>query len=173
MKRVKTVVEQYPVRTPIRHRRVGTSLFATALVTLACSVPVNARTAQEAQSLAERAVAHIKEVGRERAFADFSRPDGGFVDGELYIFCQDISGVVVAHGGNPNIVGKNMSEVRDPDGRLPNVEINRLGLSQGHGWLEFRWPNPVTKRIELKAAYVIKVDDSTVCGSGYYKTTAP
>ena len=65
------------------------------------------------------------------------------------------------------------ADVRDPDGRLANVEINRLGLTQGSGWLEFRWPNPATKRIELKAAYVLKVDDSTVCGSGYYKGGAP
>jgi cytochrome c len=76
---------------------------------------------------------------------------------------------VIAHGGNPKIVGRNMAGVRGPDGRLSNVEINHLGLTEGHGWLEFRWPNPATKRIELKAAYVIKVDERTVCGSGYYK----
>jgi cytochrome c len=141
--------------------------------TLAISGPVQARTAAEAQALAERGLAHIREVGRDQAFADFSRPDGGFVDGELYIFCQDISGVVLAHGGNPNIVGRNLSDVRDPDQRMPNAEINQLGLTKGSGWLEFRWPNPATKRIELKAAYVLKVDDQTVCGSGYYKGPQP
>ena len=130
--------------------------------------PASARRADEAQVLAERALAHIHAVGRDRAFSDFSSPNGGFVDGELYIFCQEASGVVVAHGGNPRLVGQNMAEVRGPDGRLANVEINRVGLIQGGGWLEFRWPNPATKRIELKAAYVLKVDDSTVCGSGYY-----
>jgi cytochrome c len=91
------------------------------------------------------------------------------VDGELYIFCQDASGVVVAHGGNPMIVGRNMPEVRGPDGRLANVEINQMGLARGSGWLEFRWPNPVTRRVGTKVAYVLKVDDRTVCGSGYYK----
>jgi cytochrome c len=143
------------------------------LSALAVSASAQARMAEEAQALAERALAHIHDVGREQAFADFSRPDGGFVDGELYVFCQDASGVVVAHGGNPKIVGRNMADVRGPDGRLANVEINRLGLSQGSGWLEFRWPNPATKRIELKSAYVLKVDDHTVCGSGYYKGVAP
>jgi signal transduction histidine kinase len=150
-----------------------TRLAAAVLVALAVAAPADARTADEAKALAERAVAHIKAVGRDRAFADFSRPDGGFVDGELYVFCQDASGVVVAHGGNPKLVGQNMAGVRGPDGRLANVEINRLGLTQGGGWLEFRWPNPATKRIELKAAYVLKVGDHTVCGSGYYKTDAP
>jgi hypothetical protein len=139
----------------------------------AAGASANASTGEQAQALAERAVAHIRDVGRAQAFADFSRPDGGFVEGELYVFCQDASGVVVAHGGNPKLVGRNMADVRGPDGRLANVEINHLGLTQGSGWLEFRWPNPVTHRIELKAAYVLKVDDHTVCGSGYYKGITP
>ncbi len=167
-----------PLRLPFAHGTAFTARVlgkcAALLVPLVVPlVPADARTAEEVVAFAERAVAYIHDVGRERAFADFSRPDGGYVDGELYIFCQDISGVVVAHGGNPKIVGRNMADVRGPDGRLANVEINRLGLTKGSGWLEFRWPNPATKRIELKAAYVIKVDDSTVCGSGYYKTGAP
>jgi signal transduction histidine kinase len=151
----------------------GVTVVVLAMLAITIAVPAAARTADEAKALAERAVAHIHAVGRDQAFTDFSRPDGGFVDGELYVFCQDVSGVVVAHGGNPKLVGRNMAGVRGPDGRLPNVEINQLGFSQGSGWLEFRWPNPVTKRIELKDAYVLKVDDSTVCGSGYYKGTPP
>jgi cytochrome c len=143
------------------------------LGTIAMSGFAHARTADEAQALVERAVAHIHDVGREQAFADFDRPDGGFVDGELYIFCEDISGFIVAHGGNPRLVGQNLAEVSGPDGRFPNVEVNRLGHSRGSGWLEYRWPNPVTKRIELKVVYVLKVDDNTVCGSGIYKGSSP
>ncbi len=171
-----------------RHGRTG-RLLATLLgvaVFAAADHPAVAETpaitpqvtatgpmAEQAKALAERAVTHIREVGRDQAFADFSRPDGGFVDGPLYVYCQDISGVVVAHGGNPLLVGRDMSGVRGPDGRLANVEINQLGLTQGGGWLEFRWPNPATKRIELKVAYVLKVDNHTVCGSGYYKGIPP
>jgi cytochrome c len=148
--------------------------FAVIILTpFFVATSASGHTAEEAQALAERGLTHIRDVGRDKAFADFNRPDGGFIDGELYIFCQDISGVVIAYGGNPMIVGRNMADVRGPDGHLSNVEINQLGLSQGSGWLEFRWPNPVTKRIELKVAYVLKVDDHTVCGSGYYKGAVP
>jgi cytochrome c len=148
-----------------RFLSIGLLLAAHVLFGTAAS----ATTADQTKAFAERAVAHIREVGRDRAFADFSRPDGGFIDGELYVFCQDISGVVVAHGGNPGIVGKNLSEVRDPDGRYPNVELNRMGLDNGSGWVRYRWPNPATNRIARKIAYVIKVDDRTVCGAGYYE----
>jgi cytochrome c len=161
------------VRTILLANLAVGRLVAVMLVALTIGATAEGGKAEAAKALAERAVAHIRAVGRDQAFADFSRPDGGFVDGELYVFCQDVSGIVVAHGGNPKIVGRNMADVRGPDGRLANVEINHLGLTQGSGWLEFQWPNPATKRIELKAAYVLKVDDHTVCGSGYYKGVHP
>jgi signal transduction histidine kinase len=148
-------------------------LAALCLMSLLAGPAVSAHDADDAQALAERAVAHIRQVGRAQAFADFSRPDGGFVDGDLYVYCQDADGTVVAHGGNPRLVGRNLAGVRDPDGHYPNDEINHLGLTQGSGWLEFRWPNPATRRIELKVAYVLKVDDHTVCGSGYYRPDTP
>ncbi len=128
-----------------------------------------ARTADEAKAFAERAVAHIHDVGRDKAFADFSRADGGYVDGELYMFCYSADGTNLAHGGNPAFVGKNLMNVKDPDGKLANAEIIHTALEQGSGWVDFRWPNPLSKKIEAKSAYVIRVDPATVCGSGYYK----
>jgi hypothetical protein len=127
------------------------------------------RTAAEAQAFAERAVAHIRDVGREQAFADFTRPGGDYHDGELYVFCYASDGTNLAHGGNPAFVGKNLVHVKDPDGKLANAELIRTGLEQGAGWVDFRWPNPVSKKVEAKSAYVIRVDANTVCGSGYYK----
>jgi cytochrome c len=156
-----------------RLRRGTTRLAALVAGALAIAIPAQARTAAEAQALAERGVAHIRDVGQQQAFADFDRPDGGFVDGELYVFCLDVAGVTVANGGNPHIVGHNTSGVHGEDGRRMTVEIGQLGFTQGSGWLEYRWPNPATKRIELKVVYVLKVDDQTVCASGYYKSATP
>jgi cytochrome c len=143
--------------------------FMAALLVSATALPAAANSAAEAKAFAENAVAHIKAVGKTQAFADFSRKDGGFVDGELYMFCYEKDGTNVAHGGNPAFVGKNLLDVKDPDGVQVNAEIIKLGMSQGTGWLDFKWPNPVSKKVEAKSAYVIKVDDKTVCGSGYFK----
>lgn len=145
------------------------SLLCLALLGLSAAAPAGARTAEEARALAERAVAFARAAGHEKAFDAFGRPDGGFVDGELYVFCLDASGTVVAHGGNPALVGRDLSQVRDPDGHLPNVEANRMGHDQGAGWVRYRWPNPASHRIERKSVYVIRLDDQTVCGAGYYE----
>ena len=142
---------------------------ALAFIALvACPRTVTAATAEQAKAFSERASAHIKEVGEEKAFDDFTRPDGGFVDGELYVFCYDNKGVNKAHGGNPAFVGRNLLHIKDPDGTEPNALIVKMGFEQGRGWVDFKWPNPVTKRIENKSAYVIRTND-VVCGVGYYK----
>jgi signal transduction histidine kinase len=70
-------------------------------------------------------------------------------------------------------IGQNRADVIGPDGRFPNLEVNRLGLSRGSGWLQYRWSNPMTKCIQLKVVYILKVDDHAACGSGYYKESPP
>ena len=128
----------------------------------------HAATPEEAKAFAEKAAAHVKKVGEAQAFADFSRKDGGFVEGELYVFCYDHDGVNKAHGANPAFVGKNLLHIKDPDGKEANYEIVKTGFERGRGWVDFKWPNPVTKKIQRKSAYVIRTHD-VVCGVGYYK----
>jgi len=150
----------------MRRHGILATLALIALLLWPCHA--GAATAAEAKAMSERASAHIKEVGENEAFADFTRKDGGFVDGELYVFCYDRNGVNKAHGGNPSLVGRNLLHIKDPDGAEPNLLIVKMGFEEGQGWVEFKWPNPVTKRIEDKSAYVIRTND-VACGVGYYK----
>jgi signal transduction histidine kinase len=85
------------------------------------------------------------------------------------MFCYAPDGTNKAHGGNPTFVGKNLIGVKDPDGVAANAEIIKVGVTQGSGWVNFKWPNPLSKKVEAKSAYVVKISDQTVCGSGYYK----
>jgi cytochrome c len=149
------------------HRIVGRAV-AMLFGALVIAASAHAATPEEAKALSERAAAYIKQVGEEKAFADFTRPDRGFVQGELYVFCYDRDGVNKAHGANPLFVGKNLLHLKDPDGKEPNVEIIRVGFDQGQGWVYFKWPNPVTKKIQQKSAYVIRTND-VVCGVGSYQ----
>ena len=122
---------------------------------------------EQAQALSERAAAYIATVGEERALADFTRQDGGFVDGELKVFCYSRLGIVVAHGENASLVGRNLLHLKDTDGREPTALGIKTGFDTGRGWIDFKWPNPATKNIERKSAYMIRTND-VVCGVGYY-----
>jgi len=149
-----------------------TGLLGVALIA-AASRSAAAGTAQEVQALVERAAAHIKAVGRDRAFADITRPDADFVDGELYVFCNAADGTSLAHGGNPRLVGKNLGKMRDQEGTLTTVGIYHVAQTQGQGWFEYLWPNPRAGHIQRKVTFVLRIDDQTVCGSGYFKPEPP
>jgi signal transduction histidine kinase len=142
--------------------------WLAAFALAACPALSLAATPADAQAFSERASEHIKKVGEKQAFADFTRKDGGFQVGELYVFCYDRKGVNLAHGGNPAFVGRNLLHIKDPDGAEPNLLIVNMGFGHERGWVDFKWPNPVTKRIEDKSAYVIRTNEA-VCGVGYYK----
>src|SRR5215470_6377560 len=61
-----------------------------------------------AQALAERAAQHLAKVGPAQAFKDFQDPAGGFLDGDLYVFVFDFEGTLMASGGFPGAVGRNL-----------------------------------------------------------------
>ena len=124
---------------------------------------------QEAKALLDKAIAHVNEVGTDKAFADFSRTDGGYVDRDLYVYCFDMEGKALAHGGNPALIGKNLMEMKDPDGVQPVKESIRILGGDNAGTLDFKWPNPISKKIEAKSAYISKAK-SDWCGVGYYKS---
>jgi cytochrome c len=169
--------------SPPRWSRPGWSHHFLTGALLACllGVAVIAETssaaaagaAEQVQALVQRAAAHIAAVGRDKAFADISRPNGDYVDGDLYVFCDSADGTVLAHGGNPKTVGKNLGDVRDAEGNHPILDGVRLALKQGQGWHRYLWPNPKAGRVQHKVTYVLRIDDRTVCGSGYYELDPP
>jgi signal transduction histidine kinase len=144
-----------------------------AAVATLVSAPALAQTgpkADEVVAFVKKAVAHIDAVGEEKAFADFSdTANAEWVKGELYIFCHSLEGINVAHGGNPALRGKNVTGFKDPDGLAVNLLIFDKVKAEGKGWVEYKWPNPTTKKVEPKAIYSEKVKDKYACGSGYYK----
>lgn len=125
-------------------------------------------TAEEAQALVKKAVAHVQSVGPEKAYADFTAKKPEFVDRDLYVFVNKLDGSTVAHGANEKIVGKNMIELKDPDGKAFIHEIAEKAKSQNNFSVDYKFTDPVTKKVLPKTIFCEKVSDTTVC-SGFYK----
>lgn len=125
-------------------------------------------TAKEAQTLVEKGMAYIKANGKEKAFAEFTDTKGKFIDRDLYIFVVDFKGLTLAHGGNPKLVGKDMSELKDSDGKFFIKAFIELAKTKGSGWVDYKWQNPVTKNIEPKSTYLQRYEDYFL-GCGIYK----
>ena len=125
-------------------------------------------TSDEAVAMVKKAVAYYKANGREKAFAEFNNPKGQFIDRDMYILVLDSNIVMLAHGVNPRIIGKSLIDTKDADGKPFAKEFYEIGNKHGKGWVDYKWPNPVTKTVDLKSTYVEKVDDILI-GCGIYK----
>jgi cytochrome c len=118
----------------------------------------------DAVAMVKKAVVYLKKNGRDKAVAEYNRPDGPFREGDLYIVVFDMTGLGLAHL-NPRLVGKHTGDIRDVDGKSIFQAQRKVALEQGTGWVDYKWPNPVSGRIENKSTYLEKVDDLIImCG---------
>ena len=122
---------------------------------------------QEAITLVKQAVANIRTKGLPQALKDFNNPKGIFVDGELYVVVLDLDGKCLAHGANSRIVGKDLFEFRDVNGKSFVKDEIQLAKSAGKGWVEFTFLNPSTQKMGRKAQYLEREGDVIVL-SGVY-----
>ena len=128
-------------------------------------------TAAEATAMVEKAIAHIKKVGREKAFADFSSKQPPWVDRDLYVVVYDMKGKVLAHGSNEKMIGKDVIDLRDNDGKYfvkERVEMMSKG-PDAKGWQDYKFMNPVSRQIEPKQMYLRRFED-VIVGCGIYKS---
>jgi cytochrome c len=142
----------------------GIAFFATAFQAHAQS---NA-TDKEAIAMVKKGVAYIKSNGKEKGYAEVSNKGGAFIDRDLYLVVYGLDGTVHAHGANEKMIGKNLIDLKDVDGKPFVKERVDLAKSKGTFWQDYKFTNPVTKKIEPKAMYCEKLDESVVCG-GIYK----
>lgn len=142
------------------------TILAAVLVALPAAAE-DRGTADEAVALVKKAVAQIKSVGKEKAFASFSDPAGGFQSKDLYVFVQDLKGMTLVHK-NPGLVGKDITVLKDADGNAFGATMTKLANEKGSGWVDYKWVNGMTKKVEPKSSYIERVDDVYV-GAGIYK----
>lgn len=119
-----------------------------------------------ATSLVKNAIKFFNANGKEKALQAVTA--GKYKQGELYVFCYDMNGVIVAHPENKALVGKNMLEVPDVDGKLFRKDIIEVAKTKGSGWVDYKYKNPKTKKLELKTTYLEKAGDTIFC-CGIYK----
>lgn len=120
------------------------------------------------KAMVEQAIAFLIANGKEKAFAEFTDQKGQFSKGEFYIFAIDFKGLTLAHGGNPALVGKAMSDLTDTNGKYFIRDMIKGAKTKGSGWSDYKWSNPVTGKIEDKSSYYMRYED-IILGCGTYK----
>lgn len=151
-------------------KRTITSIFLAVFILAVSHVAIAAEfgTPAEAEAMVKKAIAEIKASGKDKAFAEINNPKGKFTDRDLYVFVYDMNGKCVAHGFNQKMIGKDLADMKDPDGKFYVKERIEICKTKGKGWQDYKFTNPLSKKVENKTAYVEKIGDLIV-GSGAYK----
>jgi signal transduction histidine kinase len=147
-------------------KKIAVVFVAVSMLWAGFAFAAEKGTPAEAEAMVKKAVAYIKANGKDKAFAEFSNPKGKFIDRDLYIFVNDLNGVSLAHGFNPKMIGKSLIDMKDADGKPYVRERIEMIKAKGKGWQDYKFTNPLTKRIENKTTYNERVDDYIVsCGA--------
>ena len=122
----------------------------------------------EAVAMVKKAVAFIGQQGAEKAYGEFNNKNPQFIDRDLYVVVYGMNGTVLAHGANIKLVGKDMSDAQDVDGKYYVKERLELAAKKPDFWQDYKFVNPVTKKIEPKEMYCQRLAETAVC-AGVYK----
>ena len=150
------------------------NLRATFVVALSCALLSTAAiadergTKDEAIALWNKGKAYFDKNGAQPTMAAINDKNGGFMDRDLYIFCYGSDNKLAAIGSNPKLVGMNADEFRDADGKAFALDVIKVGRSGTHDWVDYKWADPMTKKIMPKSTYVGAYGDYS-CGVGIYK----
>ncbi len=141
-------------------------LFAAAS---ACSFAfANEPSEKDAIALVEKGAAFMKAKGKDDMIKQINAKDPEYVQGPLYLVMRDNKGVVLANPVNPAMVGKDLLDVPDVDGKLFRREILEVAKTKGKGWVDYKFKNPSSGKVEAKTSYIYKVGDVTL-EAGIYK----
>jgi len=127
-------------------------------------------TAAEATAMVKKGVAAIKASGKDhdKLFTEVTAKDAKWADRDLYLVVYGMDGTVKAHGANAKLVGNNLMDMLDIDGKPYIKERIDLAKSKGSFWQDYKFTNPTSKKIEPKSMYCEKVDELVAC-AGIYK----
>lgn len=152
--------------TPSRLFQILFTASALLFTSLSHSAEGGASKA-EAEAMVKKAVAFIKANGDKKAYEEFNTKPGKFTDRDLYIVVYGMDGVVHAHGANVKMIGKNLMELTDIDGKAFVKERVEFAKTKPHFWQEYKFTNPENKKIEPKAMYCERLGETIVCGGIY------
>jgi signal transduction histidine kinase len=153
--------------------RYFVALSIAALTMLTPAIAAQFGTKAEAVAMVKRVQEQFKKDGPEATFkAVTDKSVKEYHDRDLYAFIYFRNGakkgVCVAHGARPALIGKNLYDLKDQDGKYLIRELDAVANGPGSGWVDYKWPNPITNKIEDKSSYVAKMGDYFV-GVGIYK----
>jgi hypothetical protein len=178
-------VRDFRAALPTKTANQGGKVMIRALMIAAASAAVlslspaafaqqTGGTAAEAKAMLMKAVAAVK-ADKAKALDMFNKGEGGFLDRDLYVFCNNISDGISVAIGNPNakqLLGTDTRGLKDSNGKPFGQELYAAyqkpegEITEVSGYL---FPRPGADKTPVpKVSLATRVGDLG-CGVGYYK----
>lgn len=142
-------------------------VLAAAGLTHLCLADEPRATKTEAEAMVKKGVATLKSSDKEKVYSDISAKNGPFTVRDLYLVVYRMDGTVLAHGANTKMIGKNLIDLKDIDGKAFVKERVDLAAKNASFWQKYKFVNPESKKIEPKQMYCERLEDTIVCGGIY------
>jgi len=155
----------------MKHKKLLCMVLAVVMFMVFVGITFAASPEDEAKGLVLKAYDFYKKNGKDAFMNEIKNPKGQFAKGELYVFLWSWTPyyTCIAHPYNHKLHMMNMNELRDPDGKTFVKDGVELAKAKGEAWFEYKYTNPVTKKIELKKVFVKKADDFVIVAGVYKK----
>lgn len=119
------------------------------------------------ENMVKEAVYYLERKGLQEAIDRINNPIGYFVQGDLYLWMYDLQGNMMANGGHFALVGQNVWDWKDEDGRYINRHMINEAADKGEVFVDYK------ERGADKRAFIKRVQDPAtkktyVIGGGYY-----
>ncbi|MDO8934015.1 MAG: cache domain-containing protein [Rhodocyclaceae bacterium] len=89
--------------------------------------------------------------------------------GDEYFFINDMKSVSLMHPIKPELEGKDLSDLKDPDGKRLFAEFTAVVRDSKAGFVDYKWPKPGKSAPVMKVSYVQGFEPwGWIVGSGIY-----
>ena len=133
------------------------------LVFSSSHITLQENVAEATKDYVSRATARYDEEGLEATVAYYNSPES--LEGNFYLFLIGADDIYVAHPIFPHLIGTDIKDVVGSDGQELGKEIAQA--TEEGVWVEYLWPNPITRVEEQKTTWAIR-HDGLIFASGYY-----
>lgn len=113
---------------------------------------------EEAVDLVKKAAMAVQSGQKDQLIAAVNSKNPNWVKGDLYVVVLGQDGKHLAHP-NSSLIGQSMLDVPDEAGKQFRKERLDVAMAKGEGWVDYKYKNPATGKVEDKTMYVMKAGD--------------
>ena len=140
-----------------------TVLFSLILFVI-CNAGIAGEKASKKECIEKCKIAAklIQDIGIDKAFIKLMDIKGEFVWKDTYIFTIDFNGIMIAHPIKPKMNGRDISGLKDINGKMFIADLVDIAKNKGEGWVDYMWSKLNESTPSLKQTFVYRVNGTKI-----------